>query len=135
MTGINTIAFTPRKIQTLNASVTTANTDLTGASGSVIQFKNTNAAFTTGTDGSLLINWTVNYTVTSTAGQIMLFIKDGTTFWLVDAMAVTAISVAAGTIGFQKTNTLNLYVPFNYTLYVSTYKSEVAHVTANVLDY
>ncbi len=135
MTGINTIPFTPRSIKTLNAALGTANTDRTGASGTVVQFKNANANYTTGTDGALLTTLRIKFSVTSSAGEVRIFIKDGTTVWLVEEIAVTVVSIAAGTNGFSSVTTLNLYVPPTYTIHATVHNSEACHVTIDCLEY
>lgn len=135
MTGINTMPVTPRTCKTLNALVNTANTDRTGATGTVAQFKTANSNYTSGADGAYLSTLRIKGTVTTTDGNVRIYISDGTTKWLVEEIDVTAVTAAAGTNAFSSVTSLNLPIPASYTVHATTHNSEAMHITIDCWEY
>lgn len=111
-------------------SISTANTarDGTGTIGTV---------FTAGTNGSRIDRIVVEATGTTTAGIVRLFIHNGTTAFLYDEVAVTAITPSGTTAAFQATkqavSTPTMYplvLPNGYSLKASTNNAETFNVIA-----
>src|SRR5687768_16501631 len=93
--------------------------------------------FTAGAEGSLIEMVKIQAIVTTTVGIVRLFLHDGAAFFLYEEIAVTAITVAAGVLGFEATfiPDKELVLPSGWSLRASTEKAESFHVTAQGGDY
>jgi hypothetical protein len=69
---------------------------------------------------------------TTTAGQVRVFLHDGTTFFLFDEIAVAAATVSASVQGVRASATYNnLILPSSsWSVRVSTHNAESIDVTA-----
>jgi hypothetical protein len=115
-------AVTPR-IASVN--IATANTSRDG-SGTV-------ATLITGSaGGTRVVELVIKARVTTTAGQVRVFLHDGTTFFFFDEIAVAAATVSATVQGTRVSTTYNnLVLPSaSWSVRVSTEKAESIDVTA-----
>ena len=114
-------AATPR-IASVN--IATANTARDG-SGTV-------ATLITGGPGTRVSEIVVKAKATTTAGQVRVFLHDGTTFFLFDEIAVAAATVSASVQGVRVSATYNnLILPSSsWSIRVSTHNAESIDVTA-----
>jgi hypothetical protein len=108
--------------------VTTANTDKDGT-GDIVTI------IVGGTDGTRITKIRILATVTTTDGVVRLFIGDGTTTRLWQEIEIAANTVSATNAGysadFDLADESALILPYNYTLYASTEKSEAINVFAH----
>jgi hypothetical protein len=115
-------AVTPR-IASVN--IATANTNRDG-SGTV-------ATLITGSaGGTRVVELVIKARVTTTAGQVRVFLHDGTSFFAFDEIAVAAATVSATVQGTRVSTTYNnLVLPSaSWSVRVSTEKAESIDVTA-----
>ena len=115
-------AVTPR-IGNVNIATANTNRDGTGTVATLI----TGAA--TGTRVSEIC---IKARVTTTAGQVRVFLHDGTSFFAFDEIAVAAASVSATVQGTRVSTTYNnLILPSaSWSIRVSTHNAESIDVTA-----
>lgn len=114
-------------------AIATANTarDGSGTVGTVI---------TGGTNGTRITRITVKATVTTTAGQVRLFIFDGSAqymFWKEIAVAALTVSVTVQAFNnvIELPGEYALILPNGYSLVAATHNAENFHVTAEGGDY
>lgn len=115
-------AVTPR-IASVNVATANANRDGTGTVATLI----TGAA--TGTRVAELV---IKARVTTTAGQVRVFLHDGTTFYFFDEIAVAAATVSASVQSTRvSVSYANLILPSaSWSIRVSTHNAESIDVTA-----
>jgi len=115
-------AATPRLA---SVNIATANTNRDG-SGTV-------ATLITGAStGTRIAEIVIKARVTTTAGQVRVFLYDGTTYYAFDEIAVAAASVSASVQGTRVSTTYNnLILPSaSWSVRVSTNNAESIDVTA-----
>lgn len=119
-------AVTPR-IDATNVATANTNRDGTGTVATLI----TGAA--TGTRVAEIV---VKARVTTTAGQVRVFLYDGTTYRFFDEYAIAAATVSATVQGIRVSTTYsNLILPSaSWSIVVSTDKAESIDVTAFAAD-
>ena len=115
-------AVTPR-IASVNIATANTNRDGTGTVATLI----TGAA-----TGTRIAEIVIKARVTTTAGQVRVFLHDGTTFFFFDEIAVAAATVSATVQGTRVSTTYNnLVLPSaSWSVRVSTEKAESIDVTA-----
>lgn len=120
-------ASTPK---TAIASISTANTARNGT-GTIA------TVFTAGSSGSRIERIVVIAQGTTTAGMVRLFIHDGTTSWLYDEVAVSAITPSGTVPAFTATlqaysnpDLMPLTLPTGYSLRAATNNAETFNVIA-----
>jgi hypothetical protein len=115
-------AVTPR-IASVNIATANTNRDGTGTVATLI------TGVATGTRVSEIC---IKARVTTTAGQVRLFLHDGTSFFALDEIAVPAASVSATVQGARVSTTYNnLILPSaSWSIRVSTHNAESIDVTA-----
>lgn len=115
-------AATPRLA---SVNIATANTNRDG-SGTVATLITGVAA------GTRISEIVIKARVTTTAGQVRVFLYDGTTFYLFDEIAVAAASVSATVQATRVSTTYNnLILPSSsWSIRVSTHNAESIDVTA-----
>jgi len=112
------------------ATVSSANTNRDGT-GTIVDI------FTAGAQGTLVELIRVIATGTTTAGQVRIFIHDGSTYMLYDEIAVTAITPSATVQAFEAEliPTKPLVIPTGFKLAASTHNAETFRVFATGGDY
>lgn len=118
-----------------SAQVSAANTNRDGT-GTIV-------TVTSGTtNGRRIDRINIKATVTTTAGMVRLYIDDGTNVRLWKEVVVSAITVAAGTAGFETSiGPTDPYAPLlvlpssTYILKASTHNAEAINVLASGSDY
>jgi hypothetical protein len=115
-------AVTPR-VASVNIATANTNRDGTGTVATLI----TGAA--TGTRVAEIV---IKARVTTTAGQVRVFLHDGTTFFFFDEIAVAAATVSNSVQGARVSTTYNnLVLPSaSWSIRVSTHNAESIDVTA-----
>lgn len=115
-------AVTPR-IATVNIATANANRDGTGTIATLITGAST---------GTRIAEIVIKARVTTTAGQVRVFLHDGTTFFFFDEIAVAAATVSSTVQGVRVSTTYsNLVLPnASWSVRVSTDKAESIDVTA-----
>jgi hypothetical protein len=115
-------AVTPR-IATVNIATANANRDGTGTVATLITGAST---------GTRIAEIVIKARVTTTAGQVRVFLHDGTTFFAFDEIAVAAATVSSTVQGARVSTTYsNLVLPnASWSVRVSTDKAESIDVTA-----
>jgi hypothetical protein len=115
-------AATPR-IASVNIATANTNRDGTGTVATLI------TGVAAGTRVSEIV---IKARVTTTAGQVRVFLHDGTTFFLFDEIAVAAATVSASVQGVRASATYNnLILPSSsWSVRVSTHNAESIDVTA-----
>lgn len=115
-------AVTPR-IGTVNIATANTNRDGTGAIATLI------TGASTGTRISEIV---IKARVTTTAGQVRVFLHDGTNFFFFDEIAVAAATVSATVQGARVSTTYaNLVLPSaSWSIRVSTNNAESTDVSA-----
>lgn len=103
-------------------SAANANRDGTGTTVDLI---------TGSTNGTLISAIYIHATVTTTAGMVRLYVYDGTNTRLWKEVAVVAITVAAGTAGFDAVVVpeVPFILPNAYVLRGSTHNAEAINIT------
>lgn len=92
---------------------------------------NVGTVFTAGSSGSRIDEVWITAAGTSTTNTVRLFIYTGSTYYLLEEIAITAITPAAGTQSFTTTLTFNtLVIPSGYSLRATTNNAETYHVLA-----
>lgn len=115
-------AVTPR-IGTVNISTANTNRDGTGTVATLITGAST---------GTRIAEIVIKARVTTTAGQVRVFLHDGTNFFAFDEIAVAAATVSA-TVQSTRVSTsyANLILPnASWSIRVSTHNAESIDVTA-----
>jgi hypothetical protein len=115
-------AATPR-LASVNIATANTNRDGTGTVATLI------TGVAAGTRVSEIV---IKARVTTTAGQVRVFLYDGTTFFLFDEIALGAASVSATVQGTRVSTTYNnLILPSSsWSIRVSTHNAESIDVTA-----
>jgi hypothetical protein len=115
-------AATPR-IASVNIATANANRDGSGTVATLI------TGVAAGTRVSEIV---VKARVTTTAGQVRVFLHDGSSFFLLDEIAVTAATVSASVQGVRVSATYNnLILPSSsWSVRVSTHNAESIDVIA-----
>jgi copper(I)-binding protein len=115
-------AVTPR-IATVNIATANANRDGTGTVATLITGAST---------GTRIAEIVIKARVTTTAGQVRVFLHDGTNFFAFDEIAVAAAAVSSTVQGARVSTTYsNLVLPnASWSVRVSTDKAESIDVTA-----
>jgi hypothetical protein len=115
-------AATPR-IASVNIATANTNRDGTGTVATLI------TGVAAGTRVSEIV---IKARVTTTAGQVRVFLHDGTTFYFFDEIAVAAATVSASVQGVRVSATYNnLILPSSsWSIRVSTHNAESIDVTA-----
>jgi hypothetical protein len=115
-------AVTPR-IATVNIATANANRDGTGTVATLITGAST---------GTRIAEIVIKARVTTTAGQVRVFLHDGTNFVAFDEIAVAAATVSSTVQGARVSTTYsNLVLPnASWSVRVSTDKAESIDVTA-----
>ena len=92
---------------------------------------NVGTVFTAGASGSRIDEVTITAAGTSTANVVRLFIYDGSTYFLLQEVLITAITAAASQDSFSTTLTFNsLVIPSGFSLRATTNNAETYHVLA-----
>ncbi len=86
----------PEKIANAEVAFTTANTNLDGTGTIATLFTAPSTVGLAGAAGSIVESITVTATATTTAGWIAIYRHNGTTFFLIRVIPVTAVTVGAG---------------------------------------
>lgn len=115
-------AVTPR-MASVNIATANTNRDGTGTVATLI----TGAA-----TGTRIAEIVVKAKVTTTVGQVRVFLHDGTNFWAFDEYAIAAATVANNVQGIRVSTTYNNLVLPNasWSIRVSTHNAESMDVTA-----
>ena len=115
-------AVTPR-MASVNIATANTNRDGTGTVATLI----TGAA-----TGTRIAEIVVKAKVTTTVGQVRVFLYDGTTFYFFDEIAVSAATVSASVQGIRVSTAYNNLVLPNasWSIRVSTHNAESMDVTA-----
>ena len=115
-------AATPR-LASVNIATANTNRDGTGTVATLI------TGVTAGTRVSEIV---VKAKATTTAGQVRVFLHDGSSFFLLDEIAVAAATVSASVQGVRVSTTYNnLILPSSsWSVRVSTHNAESIDVTA-----
>lgn len=115
-------AVTPR-ISTVNVATANTNRDGTGTVATLI----TGAA-----TGTRIAEIVIKARVTTTAGQVRVFLHDGTNFFFFDEIAVVAATVSNSVQGARASVAYNnLVLPSaSWSIRVSTHNAESIDVTA-----
>ena len=121
------MATTPNFASTVRASavvISTAETSRTAPT-------NVGTVFTAGAAGSRVDEVRINSTGTSTAGAVRLFVYNGTTYYLLQEVMVTATTPSTTTSVFQYVLTYNnLLLPSGWSLRATTNNAESFAVIA-----
>lgn len=108
-----------------SAALSTADTARTGTPTNVV------TVFTAGSSGSRIDEVNVVATATTTAGVVRLWIFNGTTYFLLQEIMVSAITPSTTQPVFSSTLTYNnLMLPSGHSLRATTNNSETFAVTA-----
>lgn len=87
--------------------------------------------FTAGSSGSRIDEVTITAAGTSTANVVRLFVFNGSTYFLLQEVLVTAITASASQDSFTATLTFNsLVLPSGHSLRATTNNAETYHVHA-----
>jgi hypothetical protein len=115
-------AVTPR-IASVNVATANTSRDGTGTVATLITGAST---------GTRIAEIVIKARVTTTAGQVRVFLHDGTTFFFFDEIAVGAATVSATVQGVRVIATYNNLVLPNasWSVRVSTHNAESIDVTA-----
>lgn len=115
-------AVTPR-IGTVNIATANANRDGTGTVATLITGAST---------GTRIAEIVIKARVTTTAGQVRVFLHDGTTFFLFDEVAVAAATPSNSVQSVRvSASYANLVLPnASWSIRVSTHNAESIDVTA-----
>ena len=115
-------AVTPR-IASVNVATANTNRDGTGTVATLITGAST---------GTRIAEIVIKARVTTTAGQVRVFLHDGTNFVFFDEIAVAAATVSASVQGTRVSTTYNnLVLPSaSWSVRVSTHNAESIDVTA-----
>jgi hypothetical protein len=115
-------AATPR-LASVNIATANTNRDGTGTVATLI------TGVSAGTRVSEIV---IKARATTTAGQVRVFLHDGTTFYFFDEIAVAAATVSASVQGVRVSATYNnLILPSSsWSIRVSTHNAESIDVTA-----
>lgn len=115
-------AVTPR-IGTVNVATANTNRDGSGTVATLITGAST---------GTRIAEIVIKARVTTTAGQVRVFLHDGTSFFFFDEIAVSAATVSATVQGVRvSTSYANLVLPnASWSIRVSTHAAESIDVTA-----
>lgn len=115
-------AVTPR-IGTVNIATANTNRDGTGTVATLITGAST---------GTRIAEIVIKARVTTTAGQVRVFLHDGTNFFIFDEINVAAATVAANVQSIRVSTTYaNLVLPnASWSIRVSTHNAESIDVTA-----
>lgn len=139
----NTQPIYPAKVIGAEVSISTANTnrDGTGTIGTLY----TATAASSGGVGAIVQSITVNATGTTTAGVIRLYRHNGSTYFLIREILVTAITPGASTKSWTIPTSegadvngrlaLNLLLEPGDSIRASTHNAETFHVTADIGEY
>jgi hypothetical protein len=110
MASAPAFAATPR-ISAASVSTTNTNRDGTGTIATV---------FTAGSSGSQIRQVDLKATGTTVAANVVLYLHDGTNYWVDTEVAVTAITAAATTQSYAGSVRFdNLYLPSGWSLRAS----------------
>lgn len=115
-------AVTPR-MASVNIATANTNRDGTGTVATLITGAST---------GTRIAEIVIKAKVTTTAGQVRVFLHDGTNFWAFDEIAVAAATVS-NTVQATRVSTTynNLVLPnASWSIRVSTHNAESIDVTA-----
>ena len=115
-------AVTPR-IGTVNIATANTNRDGTGTVATLITGAST---------GTRIAEIVIKARVTTTAGQVRVFLNDGTNFFFFDEINVTAATVSNSVQSIRVSTTYsNLVLPnASWSIRVSTHNAESIDVTA-----
>ena len=139
----NTQPIYPAKVIGAEVAFSTANTNRDGT-GTIATLYTATAASSNGV-GAIVQSITVCATGTTTAGMIRLYRHNGTTFFLIREIAVSAITPAASTKAWTIPTSegadsngrliLNLFLEPGDSIRVSTHNAESFVATADVGEY
>ena len=122
------MATTPAFASTVRCALgalATADTARTGTPTNVVTI------FTAGAAGSRLDEIDITATGTTTSGVVRLWIYNGTTYYLIQEILVTAITPSVTQATFSSTSTYNNFMlPSGYSLRATTNNSETFTVAA-----
>ena len=92
---------------------------------------NVGTLFTAGASGSRIDEIDITAAGTSTANIVRIFIFDGSTYFLLQEIPITAITPGAAIASFSTAITFNsLVIPSGYSLRVTTNNAEIYHLSA-----
>lgn len=119
-------AVTPR-IANVNIATANANRDGTGTIATLITGAST---------GTRVVEIVAKARVTTTAGQVRIFLHDGTSFFILDELAIAAATASASVQTIRASVTYaNLVLPnASWSVRVSTHNAESIDVTAMGAD-
>jgi hypothetical protein len=139
----NTQPIYPRKVVGAEVSISTANTNRDGT-GTVGTLYTATAAASEG-QGAIVQSITVVSTGTTTAGVVRLFRYNGSAYFLIRELLVSAITPSASVESFKLTTAqgadvngrlvLNLLLEPGDSIRCSTHNAETFHVTADIGEY
>lgn len=126
----NTDPIFPNVLNTGRATISTANTNRDG-SGTIA------TVFTAGANGSRIEKCYIQAIGTTTAGQVRLYYHDGTNYYLIEEVAVTAATPSASVQAFAAQVTLleGFLLPAGHTIRASTHNAESFNVVITGADY
>jgi len=114
-------ASTPR---CSSVSISTADTSRTAPT-------NVGTLFTAGSNGSRIDEINITAAGASTANVVRIFIYNGTTYFLLQEILITAITPSASVASFSTAITFNsLVIPSGSSVRVTTNNADTYHVTA-----
>lgn len=114
-------ASTPR---CSSVAISTADTSRTAPT-------NVGTLFTAGASGSRIDEIDIVAAGTSTANVVRIFIYNGSTYFLLQEILISAITPSASTVAFSTAITFNsLVIPSGSSVRVTTNNAEAYHVTA-----
>lgn len=121
------MATTPNFASTVrcsSVSISTADTSRTAPT-------NVGTLFTAGSNGSRIDEIDITAAGTSTANVVRIFVYNGTTYFLLQEVLITAITPSASISSFSTAITFNsLVIPSGHSIRVTTNNAETYHVTA-----
>lgn len=131
MTQPNATPFVPGPYKTVAAIFATANTDQSGASGTVATVYSPASAG----QGSYIRDVDVVVPGTSSAAVVVVLVNDGTSTVAAVPISISAVTPNASLACFRTRVTLDLYVPAGGALKVLTTVAQSTHARFTVADY
>ena len=135
----NTMPITPRYAKGVAGKITTAQTDLTGATAAnIVTIYTAAASGAAPADGqsALIQDATVRIPISSTAATVVLFKKVGGVRFMIKTLLVPAITVSNTVAPYDSTKiVLNEYLSPGDTLDALSNVTQETHVSVNVGEY
>ncbi len=132
----NTVPITPGTPKGFGASVTTAQTDKTGATASNIVSAYTAVTAASGGQGALIQDITLNGTATMSAGTVVIFKNVGSTRYFLKEVLVTAVTSSATAVAWTSGKLeLNEWLSPGDKLDFMTTITQTIHMAGNAAEY